>query len=173
MSVRIHLLRPENERESFRCGKDSLDRYLAEFAWQNMARHKVGVTYVAEEAGIVLGYVTVAAGSLERDDLPASLVRRLPAYPLPMLRVARLAVDERFHGKGIGSQLLGTAFDLALEMSERIGCVGVVVDVKPNAEKFYARFGFEVVDVEIGTSAVRPRLGMMFIPLGTIGAARE
>lgn len=171
MSVKVHPLRPENERGGFRCGDDSLDRYLVEFAWQNMTRHHVGVTYVAEEAGVVLGYVTVAAGSLSRLDLPTSAARRLPAYPLPVLRVARLAVDERFHGNGIGSELLGAALDLALDMSDRVGCVGLVADVKPGAERFYERFGFETVKAEAGHSGVRPRQELMFLPLGTVRGA--
>jgi GNAT superfamily N-acetyltransferase len=171
VSVKVHPLRPENERAGFRCGDASLDRYLAEFAWQNMTRHHVGVTYVAEEAGIVLGYVTTAAGSLSRAELPKKTARRLPAYPLPILRVARLAVDDRFQGTGIGSELLGMAFDLALEMSERVGCVGLVADAKPDAERFYERFGFEVVDAESGWSGARPQQTLMFLPLGTVRAA--
>jgi GNAT superfamily N-acetyltransferase len=171
VSAKLHPLRPENERPGFSCGDQSLDRYLREFAWQNMSRHHVGTTYVAEEAGVVLGYVTLAAGSLSRDGMPGSVARRLPAYPLPILRVARLAVDGRFRGNGIGSELLGVAFDLALDMSERVGCVGLVADARPGVERFYGRFGFETFEALAGHSGVRPKQALMFLPLETVRQA--
>lgn len=170
MSVQVHPLRPENDRSEFACGVEELDRYLKEYAWQNMSRRHIGVTYVAEEAGVVLGYVTVAAASVGAEDLPAGSAR-LPRYPLPVLRIARLAVDERFKSCGIGTQLLGAGCDVALELRSRVGCVGVVVDALPEAVRFYERFGFSAIEAATGSLAVRPRREMLFLPIGTVERA--
>lgn len=170
--VRVHPLRPENDKARFTSGDHVLDRFLAEFAGQNM-RMYVGVTYVAEESGFVLGYVTLAACSTRRDEIAEEARRSLPAYPLPALRVARLAVDRGFHGQGIGTLLLGAAFDIALEMTRTVGCVGVVVDAKPGAVEFYRRFGFKERTALKGASAARPRPVMMTLPIAKVIAARE
>lgn len=171
MTVAIHPLRPENDRDGFACGDESLDRYLRQFAWQNMARHRLGVTYVAEEAGVVLGYATLVAASLSASSISRVLTKQLPRYPVPALRVARLAVDLRFRGNGIGSALVGAACDVALEMSDRVGCAGLVVDAYEDAVAFYEIFGFERVEIESGGSPVRPRQAVMFLPLSAAEAA--
>ena len=92
----------------------------------------------------------------------------MPNYPLPALRLARLAVAKDVHGQGIGKRLLRATFDLAHEMAERIGCVGVVVDAKPDAIEFYQRYGFQLLEVTRGTLGDRPVPQMMFLPLGSI-----
>ena len=67
----------------------------------------LAVTWVAVRGPEVLSYVTVAGGSLEREHVPdAALRRRLPGYPLPVLRLARLGVDRRAQGLGIGTALV-------------------------------------------------------------------
>lgn len=167
----IHPLRPEDDRGHFECGDVVLDRFLREFALQNARRHAIGQTYVAEESGVVVGLLTVAACSLRADDLPAASRSSLPAYPLPALRVARLAVDRRVQGHGIGTELALTACDIALEMADRVGCVGIVADAKPGAEGFYERFGFAALEVVRGRSAARPRQAALFLSLRAVHAA--
>ena len=82
---------------------------------------------------------------MEISDLPIATRRKLPQYPLPVLRLARLAVDETAQRQGIGVALLRFALRLALAMANDYGCVGVVVDAKPDAVAFYARYGFVAV----------------------------
>ena len=100
---------------------------------QNQFRHHVGVTYVAVEDEAILGYATVAPAAIEIDLLPDALRKGLPRYPLPVLRLARLAVDSRVRGRGLGEELLRFVFGLALKLTSDYGCVGVVVDAKPDA----------------------------------------
>jgi GNAT superfamily N-acetyltransferase len=123
------------------------------------------------KAGEVLGYLTVAPGGIEIDDLPAALQRGLPRSPLPVLRLARLAVDPRARGRGLGEQLLRFALGLALTMTEGYGCAGLAVDAKAGAEAFYARYGFQAIDVVEGLSDARPRPTPMFLPTSEILAA--
>lgn len=169
--MRIHPLRPEDDRARFESGDAVLDRFLREFALQNARRHAIGQTYVAEESGVVLGFLTVAACSLRADDLPAERRSSLPAYPLPALRIARLAVDRRVQRHGIGTALVVAACDIALEMADRVGCVGIVADAKPQAEGFYERFGFVALDAVRGRSAARPRQATLFLPLRAVREA--
>jgi predicted N-acetyltransferase YhbS len=61
----------------------------------------VGATYVAIQDGHVVGYAAVCPGAIAIDDLPEPTRRKLPKYPLPVLRLARLAVDQSFKGKGL------------------------------------------------------------------------
>lgn len=171
--MRIHPLRPEDDRSHFECGDPALDRFLREFALQNTRRHGIGPTYVAEEAGIVLAYVTVAACSLDADGLPEDLRTSLPSYPLPALRLARLAVDARMQCQGIGTALVGATAGIALEMVERVGCVGIVADARPAASGFYERFGFVALRSERGGSAARPRQRTMFLALKAVTRAIE
>ena len=88
--MEIRALREADDRSAFRSGDPDLDRFLQKFAGQNQFKHHLGVTYVAIELGKILGYATVSAGHLEIEDLPAPARKRLPRYPLPVLRRARM-----------------------------------------------------------------------------------
>ena len=92
----------------------------------------------------------------------------LPAYPLPTLRIARLAVDSRAQGKGVGAELLKHALMLSKRMAQTVGCVGVVVDAKPDAIAFYTRYGFEAATTAVGGLGDRPQPTTMFLPLNLI-----
>ncbi|MFE8034300.1 GNAT family N-acetyltransferase [Thiohalocapsa marina] len=89
-----------------------------------------------------------------------------------MLRVARLAVAEQAQGGGIGNTLLRFALSLARRTADEIGCVGVVVDAKPDTTAFYQRYGFEPLAVTEGAFH-RPEPIPMFLPLSTIPCAAE
>jgi GNAT superfamily N-acetyltransferase len=169
--VEIRRLRPSDDRSRFRSGDPDLDRFLRTYAGQNQFRHHLGVTYVAVEEGDVLGYLTVAPGGIEIDDLPASVRKGLPRYPLPVLRLARLAVDSRARGHRLGEQLLRFALGLAATMAQDYGCLGVAVDAKPGSEAFYSRYGFQTMDLVEGLSESRPRPTPMFLPTSAIVAA--
>jgi GNAT superfamily N-acetyltransferase len=107
----IRALREDDDRTPFRSGDADLDRFFHQFAGQNQFRHHLGVTYVAVEDRTILGFATVAAAHVEIDDLPLAVRRKLPRYPLPVLRLARLAVDQSAQGQGLGLHLLRFAFD--------------------------------------------------------------
>src|SRR5690242_20329299 len=104
--MEIRLLRETDDRSTFRSGEPDLDRFFARYAGQNQFRHHIGTTYVAVEGGLVVGYATVAAAQIEGEDIPLSVRRQLPGYPLPVLRLARLAVDGIAQKRGVGRALL-------------------------------------------------------------------
>jgi predicted N-acetyltransferase YhbS len=171
--MEIRSLRESDCRSAFHSGDADLDRFLLKYAGQNQFRHHIGATYVAVEGDTVAGYVTVAPGHIEIEDLPAAQRKKLPRYPLPVLRLARLAVDESLRGHGLGRQLLRFVLRLALRMAEDFGCIGVVVDAKPGAAAFYRQFGFLALEAIEGQSAARPFATAMFLPVKEIAAASE
>ena len=168
MTLEVRRLREEDDRSDFHSGSVELDRFFIRFAGQNQFRHHLGVTYVAVEGSRVHGFVTLAAAELEITGLPAKQRKGLPNYPLPALRIARLAVDEASQRRVIGGELLKAAFLIAGELAQKVGCIGLVVDAKPGASRFYADYGFEHVEVVQGELGFRPTLQTMFLPLRAI-----
>ena len=106
----------------------------------------------------VAGYYTIAATSIPTPDLPPEVTRRLPRYPrLPGVRIGRLAVDERFRGRGLGGALL---FDTALRSSRsEVAAHALLVDARNDrAVAFYEHHGFQ-------RFASQPKT--LFLPLAT------
>jgi len=142
MALRIELLGGHAGRDSFDCGIAALNDFLSRQAGQQQ-RKGFGKTYVAlgDADAAIAGFVTVSAGQVAAAELPPGL--KLPRYPVPILRVGRLAVDRRFQGRGIGHELLAFALHLALDFSERVGLYAVVVDAKDDrVAGFYRKLGF-------------------------------
>ena len=171
LEVRLWRLELREERTEFRSENIDLDRFFQRYAGQNQFRHHIGTSYVAVHGDRIVGFVTVSSGEMVAEKLAKNLRRRLPAYPLPILRLARLAVDERFQGHGVGKLLLRAMLELALEMRDRIGCVGMIVDAKPDAVTFYSSLGFKAVDLISGALGDRPEPVAMFLPIGQIAIA--
>lgn len=169
--VEIRGLRAEDNRDAFRSGNVELDRFFQKFAGQNQFRLHIGTTYVAVDGTEILGFVTVSATSITIEGLQKSVKKRLPKYPLPALRLTRLAVAESSRGQGIGKHLLKAVFEIAHDMADRVGCVAIVVDAKPEAIKFYARFGFESFECVTGKLGERPTPQTMLLPRGSIPRA--
>ena len=166
--VVIRLLDPTDDRSSFRSGNIDLDRFFQRFAGQNQFRHHIGTTWVAVRGSSLLGYATVSAAHLDVSVLPAELRRGLPAYPVPVLRLARLAVSEEAKGGGIGRLLLRSVFTIAWRMAGDVGYAGILVDAKPEAVGFYATLGFRALGHTKGALGDRPEPTPMFLELGAI-----
>jgi len=165
----IRRLLAGDDTSSFRCGDPEYDLFLQRYAGQNQD----GATYAALDGPRVVGYVTVAVGQIDRDDVPVEFQGGLPRYPLPVLRLARLAVDEAFQGRGLGRRLAAYSFAVALQVRVAAGCVGVVVDALPGREGFYGDLGFVEIELTSGQSSIRPQPVAMFLPLASVEAARR
>jgi GNAT superfamily N-acetyltransferase len=171
--MEIRALRESDDRTAFRSGDLDLDRFFQRFAGQNQFRHHIGVTYVALDERRLLAYCTLSVGHIEIDALPAANRKKLPRYPLPVLRLARLAVDETARGGGVGKRMLRFVLRTAVRLSQEVGCVGVLVDAKEGAVAFYERFGFVALDAVEGASAARPQPLPMFLPVREITSALD
>jgi GNAT superfamily N-acetyltransferase len=169
--MEIRALRQGDDRSAFHSGDEDLDRFFHRYAGQNQFRHYLGVTYVAVEGGRILGFATVAPRHIDIEDLPETTRRRLPRYPLPVLGLARLAVDKSAQSMGLGGQLLRFVLKLAAKMADEVGCAGVVVDAKAGAIDFYAKYGFVPFEPLEGQSEGRPRPTAMWLPIQAIKRA--
>lgn len=169
-AVELRPLARDDDRSGFSCGQADLDRFFEHYAGQNQFKLHLAVTYVAVVEKRIVGFATVAPSSIERATVPnARLRKRLPSYPLPVLRIARLGVDVRAQGLGIGKALLRHVLGLAVEQRERLGCVGVVTDAKSDAVTFYEGLGFRALEgVREGLLVSEPL--PMFLGIETIAA---
>lgn len=143
---RIEAVTAEHERDGFDCGHPFLNSYLAQFARQNsengIARAYVMVPMVAGNP--VVGYYTLSAAAVAFETLPGSLRKRLPKYPMPVVRIGELAIDNSCKGKGLGSALLLDALRRIASTSAEVAVWAVVVDpIDQQAANFYQRHGFE------------------------------
>lgn len=169
MAFEVRKLTPEDDRTRFHSGNEDLDRFFARYAGQNQFRHHIGTTYVAiAPEGAIAGFATVSASEISPASMPAPKRKRLPKYPVPVLRLARLAVDDGYKGQGIGSLLLRAVFEIAARMADDMGCIGVVVDAKPEAVAFYDKLGFIPLEVLAGELGDRPQPLPMFLELGQL-----
>ena len=173
LAVELRPLARDDDRSGFFCGHDDVDRFFQHYAGQNQFRLHLAVTYVAVVEERSVGFATVAASAIERASIPRGRWRkRLPCYPLPVLRLARLGIERRAQGQGLGRALLRHVLRLALEQRDRLGCVGVVTDAKADAVGFYQEFGFTPFEgVREGLLVGEPL--PMFLGIETIAAALE
>jgi GNAT superfamily N-acetyltransferase len=163
---RVEQLERGHVREGFDCGKPPLDDFLHTLVSQYEKRN-LGRTYVALQAGDrrVLGYYTLASGGIAAESLPGNQAKKLPRHEVPVVLLARLAVAQSVHGKGLGGFLLRDALTRSLGLSAKLGIHAVVVDaLDAGAKTFYVRFGFmPLIDDEM----------RLFLPLSTIRSSAK
>jgi GNAT superfamily N-acetyltransferase len=169
VAVLIRRLEEQDEVEPFDCGDEPLNNYLRRHAWANQQKGAIGVTYVAVDEGAprtVIGYFTLATASVPRDAFPKKYVRGLPPYELPLILLARLAVDRRFSGKGLGHALISEAFKVALRVADDVGCRCIITDAYRDKIDWYVRYGFVALE---GPAESGPQ--RMFLDIRTIRSA--
>ena len=142
----IELLDKKHNRKDFDCGKELLNSYLKNQAGQDVKR-KLSACFVLteKETNNIKGYYTLSNNSIPLSSFPEYIQKKLPqSYILiPTTLLGRLAIDNKYQGKGIGKILLIDALKRSYEISEKIGSFAVVVDPIDNeAESFYKKYDF-------------------------------
>ncbi|MGJ0393090.1 MAG: GNAT family N-acetyltransferase [Methylocystis sp.] len=140
--LRVEALGARHDRSGFESGVEPLDRYFRTQAGQD-ARKRLAASFVLLlEDGSLAGYYTLSSSAVKLPELPETLARKLPRYPLvPATLLGRLAIDRRHRGKGYGRFLLADALYRALR--SEIASFAVVVEAKDeNAKQFYLRESF-------------------------------
>lgn len=140
----IERLKSSHERGEFSCGKPPLDDFLR-LRVSQYEKRRLGRTYVAvfPRETTVAGYYTLAAGAVPFANLPPDTAKRLPKHPVPVILLARLAVDHNARGQGLGKALLQDALRRCLELSEQLGLFAVeVLAIDADAQGFYSKYGF-------------------------------
>jgi predicted N-acetyltransferase YhbS len=141
-------LHKQHALTAFDCGAPALNEYLQKYALQNH-RNRSARTYVTTRDDRVVGYYTLAAASVGREEVPPRVAKGLGKYPVPVILLARLAVDRTEQGKGLGASLVKDALLRALQAADLIGCRAVLVHAKDQAaQAFYRRFDFESSPVD-------------------------
>lgn len=129
----------------FDCGVPALNDYLRKFASQHR-RRAVSQTFVLVDDSAptqVLGYYTLSAAQLEAGSLSDAERKRLPRYPIPCIRMGRLAVSLASRGEGHGRLLIGLAVERCLKARQEVAAYALVVDAKDEiAVEFYRHYGF-------------------------------
>lgn len=139
----IEKLRREHLLDGFDCGKEELNRFLKRQAWNNQQAHSAQ-TYVLAKDLAVRGYCSLAAGSVTHEEATERVRKGLARHPIPVILLARLAVDVSLQGKGIGPALLKDALLRAASAADTIGARALLVHAKDdNAKAFYQHFNFE------------------------------
>jgi GNAT superfamily N-acetyltransferase len=138
----VALLESSHDRTAFDCGVEPLNVYLKQYALQNQKKGIVR-NYVTCRGTRVVGYYSLAYGSAAQADAPPALIKGLGKYPIPLMILARLAVDVQERGQGLGKALLKDAILRTLQAAEIAGLKAIFVQAKDqSAEQFYARHGF-------------------------------
>ncbi len=157
----IEPLGRDHFRGAFSCGKPPLDDFIRRLVSQYEKRN-LGRTYVAVQSGEkrVCGYYTLASGAVAFEKLPEASARKLPKHPVPVVLLARLAVDQTVQGQRLGEALLVDALSRCLQLADKLGIYAIQVDaIDQQARAFYEKYGFvPLLDNELH----------LFLPVSTI-----
>ncbi len=148
----IELRRPEvfdpaaHERAHFDSGAPALDEWLRRYSGQNRRRDTAATWVITDLPGEVKAYAGVAMTGIDRAAAPEKLARHSPD-PIPALLLARLAVDRRVAGLGVGTSLVAHVLSTAVELNAKAACRAVVVNaLNPTARSWWERLGFTPFD---------------------------
>ena len=137
------LLKKYHVLDPFDSESESLNTYLQQFAYLNI-RNNSSRTYVTARENRVVGYYTIAPGSVKKEEAPSRIGKGLSRHPVPVVIIARLAVDKTEQKTGIGKGLLKDALIRIVSAADIIGGRAILVHAKDNnAALFYKKFGFE------------------------------
>ncbi len=129
--------------DTFDCGEAGLNQFLQRYALVNQ-RANSAQTYVCCKDGQVVGFYSLVVGSVVPREVPARVMKGLARHPVPVMILARLAVDREYQGKGLGRALLKNALLRTLQAADIAGIRAVLVHAKDDAARqWYESWEFE------------------------------
>jgi predicted GNAT family N-acyltransferase len=150
----------QHDRAGFDCGVEALNRYLKNLAAQHRTKG-IATTFVlvdSDQPTMILGYYSLSAAALLFDQLTHADRKGLPTYPIPAVRIGRLAASVSARGPGLGEMLLQNAIKRVLLSRSTLGVYAVVVEAKDaSVEAFYRKYGFRLCDA---------RARHLYLPIG-------
>lgn len=142
------LLKDSHILDNFDCGHSTLNTWLRRYAMQNQRANSAKTFVVCDENNVV-GYYSLAVGSIEHEIASKRTKKGLARHPIPVMILARLAVDLEYQERKIGSGLLKEALLRTLQASEHAGIRAIFVHAKDEkSQNFYAHFDFEPSPVD-------------------------
>jgi predicted GNAT family N-acyltransferase len=159
--VSVEELDPKrHDRVGFDCGVEPLNGYLRTLAVQHRAKG-IATTFVlvdSDQPAAILGYYSLSAATLAFERITEADRKSLPTYPIPAVRIGRLAATAARRGHGLGELLLQNAIKRTLLARHTLGVYAVVVEAKDAAaEAFYRKYGFRLCDAQTR---------QLYLPLG-------
>ncbi|MCB1623761.1 MAG: GNAT family N-acetyltransferase [Pseudomonadales bacterium] len=150
MTLAVQELDPKrHDRAGFDCGVEVLNRYLSRLAAQHRAKG-IATTFVLidlKQPAQIQGYYALSAATIELERLTDADRKGLPDYPIPAVRIGRLAGSLVARGQGVGALLLQNAIKRILLARGTLGVYAVVVEAKDDpVEAFYRKYGFRRSD---------------------------
>ena len=141
----------QHDAAAFDCGVEPLNRYLKVLATQHRSKG-IATAFVlvdTDRPAQILGFYTLSAAALAFESLAEIERKGLPAYPIPAVRIGRLAAALSARGQGIGELLLQNAIKRVLQSRTILGVFAVVVEAKDAAAVgFYRKYGFRLCDTQ-------------------------
>jgi GNAT superfamily N-acetyltransferase len=138
----IERLRRDHFVDALDCGQEDLNRWLRRHALQNQGAG-AAQTYVGLVGGAVIGYYSLAVGQIEYCDAPERLQKGLARHPVPIMLLARLAVDKGWQNKGVGRALLRDSVQRTVQAADIAGIRALAVHAKDEqARRYYEQFDF-------------------------------
>jgi len=148
--MKLHAPQPltaDHQLNTFNCGETSLDEWLKRRALLNQANGASRTFVVVDDNHTVMGYYALAAGAVHHQDATRSIRQNMPD-PLPVMVLARLAVDLRAQGMQLGAGLLRDAVERSLAVAQNAGVRALLVHaLHERAKQFYLYFGFQASPV--------------------------
>ncbi|MDP6404051.1 MAG: GNAT family N-acetyltransferase [Alphaproteobacteria bacterium] len=130
--------------DAFDCGKDPLNQFLKRFALGNQKAGSARTYVVCADGMQVVGYYSLAVGAVEHAHAPGRVGRGLAKHPIPIMLLARLAVDRSGLGQGLGKALLKDALLRTVQAADIAGIRALLVHAKDDeARAWYESFDFE------------------------------
>lgn len=141
---KVELISDFHDPSSFDCGgHESLNDWLQRFALTNR-KNESARTYVVHRGQLVVGYYSISTGSVSVEEAPTRISKGLARHPIPVILLARLAVDQKEKGTGLGKALLKDALLRITQAADIVGARAVLVHaIDEPAKQFYLHFGFE------------------------------
>jgi GNAT superfamily N-acetyltransferase len=134
--------------DGFNCGEPSLDDWLRRRALTNHLNGASRTFVVVDPDQCVLGYYALAAGAVAHQDATSAVRRNMPD-PVPVMVLARLAVDARVQGIKLGAALLQDAVTRVRSVAENAGVRALLVHaLNERAKRFYEYYGFRTSPVD-------------------------
>ena len=136
LSPLLNKLNDQHDLSGFECGAAEIDDWLRKRAWKGQIVGNANI-FVYEHKTEVLGFYAIATGGVEHAAAPKALTRNAPK-PIPILLLARLGVDRRGQGRGIGRALLQDVLLRSMEIANNVGFRALVIHCRDEeAKQFY------------------------------------
>jgi GNAT superfamily N-acetyltransferase len=136
----------DHDRAAFSCGNAALDRYIREQASQDVKRSLAAVFIIAPKDApkTIAAYYTLSSRELKIEQLPPEIAKRAGKYGyIGVTLLGRMAVDEKYKGKGLGALALINALEKSLIASRDVASWAVFVEaIDDGAAAFYRKYGF-------------------------------